>query len=474
MTEHAQDDIPFEPADIRGFIKRFCPAEIHPYIDRFFDLPQAELSSTLMAGLMESAGWLIMGSSHGGVVEQWFDNPIGKPFLDSVRRYQSNIGLYNNSRERKLIRDYNGRLLVPQENGGMRPVEFDAIHALFKGAPERWPDLVLTANHALAREPKDIWEVANGVHHLMEQVSGKKIDVIRDPANPPANAAGHVLIVSACHARENTLLNGARLLTRVHELRSRSSRFNADTEHAPGEQSAHYISPAAIQLAHTMLALLVEDPAQVGAAQSKLGDLSKYRDCLSAAIGAPKGPITLRADAAEVARHIKLAGYSMAGNTVTDAVRLLAYELGVENAFSQKREGRDQATKLGASDIKDIVGSLNVLALAAGEVPLTGPEKSRGIHRLSILNRHDQVAGHFYVHSHSHYTKGGQDNLILVNGAQHGLGHDPNDAMRGDGKDIGYLAANEQARKALAEFFRPVFERGAQARQGADAGAWRA
>lgn len=371
---------------------------------------------------------------------------------NATRRIEYNDRLYTHN----LKYDANG-------NPTLNKVSSGEITPFFAPGQEKdWPQLVLTANHAIADGSKDVSDLMDGIEAMCDDsFGGRQLSLIRKPveegfldeslkrtgkkrASEDANGGKRAIFVGALGCRETVFNNGAQLIYRVNEL----ERFNHYVDQKRTSRDQYIPDPsegtsrAARRLAKLVLKLMVEPELQP---YVRLGE----RDTV-AQDGKATDPLVLRADAAEIARHIKMLGYSKGGNAVSDAARFLVKEL------MAKRDGRGFVQVHGADgklhditrhDVANIMRNIAIVGMAAGELPLSQQELDFGIRRTLVYSNQDLLAGHFLHDMHGKLGRG--DDIFVVDGLKNGMGHDPEEAMgcyRGTSRlaQKGYLLNPEQ------------------------------
>lgn len=377
------------------------------------------------------------------------------------------------------------RLVTHNEDGSLNRIFSDHVRDKFKpGDHKNWPQLILTTNHALTTDHTHISGIMEGFHSLAHHTFGKPISLIRYPDKPerdpkykPAGTQGqsrHTLIISAVDAEPNAWLNGAKLLNRLANLREEYDENLRSGNGHKALQTEQEISPAARRLAKFIMRLMVEDQdldrinpfgeKQIGA--QEIEDAKRRKAAANDPFSTPDisaAPIILRADAKTIAQHIKLAGYSKGGNTVSDAMRYLLKELRQDipghagSALIHIRDENDPTKTLPMDQrhICDIMRNIGLLCVATGEVPLTHEEKEFGIRRLSIINENDLIANHFRAGDEHRY--GTHDDFLVIKGSKEHLGHGPRETL-GNGVE-GAILQDPSARNRLRCFFASTFDK---------------
>lgn len=449
-----------------------------------------------------------------------------------------------------LPRKYNFTLqtLGKDDSHPLQEVQIEHLTRLFSNPDKRkWPQLLLTANHALARNEMDVTSITNGFLHKAGRALGlnRPVEAIHDIVgfenahkSEDLDLHGKAVVVAAIHAGPNSLVSGGKLLSRIIRLIGNYSAmegmdvkqagvldFNAlyknmrkfgqqvlfgDTNamnllprmmdaltktHQPTDELDNpfeCISPAAVMLEKTILRLLIKNPQRLEENYPKIiANLKKHEDgeqigkafelaydehtmpshLIPAHMGGDEpGTFQLREDAAEVAQHIRLEGYSKGGNVVTDAMRLLAFELNLmaqnhclriyasPTSLTGATNGTREWRNAGKEDIAELLKNIGILTGNAGEIPLSRVERDQGLRRIGIGNVNDLISSHFRA-GFTHEAHRG-DEFIPLMGTKHNQGHHPKDAFgyfTADGKFVpGYFAASPEADSAVRVFFSSI------------------
>ena len=417
--------MPFDPQNLYDLGKNYFDAFLNslPHEDR--KSIKDKVSNTEMASTHEVAS-------------------IFRRFSDWLWQYNDWLNLVANfgrgaSRSQIPIQEhFNNKLVTLDDNGALHKVKSDDFVTLFKKNDEaNWPNLVLTANHARAWQSDDLVELLDGVQTLASDAA-KSLGAQTFPKhtlihNRLADGAGKTIFSLACYTEKDVYLNGAELIDRRIELEN-DMAGNAD----PAKRSIKHISPASLRLAKLILKLVAEpdlknpdlvnlDRAEPDSTKEKTAHFTKD----PRVVADHNLPLTLRADAAKIAQHIKLIGYSKGANTVSDALRFLYLEFaGLKEKERLKVRGSNGKERLAApEDIKTIISNIGLLSLAPGEVPLTKAEKEvAGIKRTTILNTNDLTAGHLVNPDEKDYNRW-YDRLIKIEGTEVGSGHSITEAL---------------------------------------------
>lgn len=349
----------------------------------------------------------------------------------------------------------NHALYTHNENGSLNRIQAEDILKHFKpGCEKDWPNLVLTANHADTSDSNAFSGVMKNMSALLRHaLPTANITLERHPDDVDS-VAGKTIVVGAIHAEETQSRNGADLIWRINYLRNHQSLKDRISVHPPeghdyGLDEIDHIgpSPAAIRLGKLMLQLMVEDPSKV--------DVDEGRTFMDMQVDEgpeAKKPLVLRADAAAIAKHITLMGYSKGANTISDAVRYLAFELSSRGVNAQplfrQRDAQGRAVGMKRDTIKPILSALGIVGINGPGVPVTEEEKALGITRLRLRNEHDLVAGHFDLATGALPKSTAHDTVHTVNGSTNGLGHLADDAL-GFETTAGYIHEDAQAMDLL-------------------------
>ncbi len=340
---------------------------------------------------------------------------------------------------------YNNRFLSENAQGDVQAVDGDDIVKRFQqhdwDAQADFPRIIITSSHARAKSVNDMREITHGIAAMTRDASdGKALDIT--PADAPTQP-GQTLMLFACDTERNSGLNAARLIRRVNELRRSVS---GDVPDAFAE-----ISPGAKRIAKLMLKCMAENPQQVGDINSPLS----LRDTMPA-----NGRLVLREDAARIAQHFQLIGYSKGGNVVSDAMRYLVSEL-----TSKGRNGNDLVriysemeprpiNDFGTHGVRSLMRNVGFMSIAAREVSMSKHLRDCGVRRVAFNNRHDSIA--FF----DNYPHRPRDENWVIEGSAAKLGHDPIDAMGSDTAS-GYMVGDARVKHRLKEFMAPHYGKAA-------------
>ena len=402
---------------------------------------------------------------------QWFRNLSSH--IWATNQWTSLFGLSYGEAQIPIQKKFNHRLW----SEGLNHITSDTIVPLFpEGKSKDWPNLILTANHARAWESDDLQEMQTGIRRLMEDAWGKskdwcdlrqQTDEDRKKETKTQDTKAKNILVLACHTERDIFLNGARLIDRRLDLEE--DRNQRD----PTRRTLNHISPASIRLAKLIFKLM-EKPKPEAIVNLDRPYSHKHPESSESPFVADgdyiqkHDALVLREDAARIAQHIKLVGYSMGANVVTDALRFLYQDMQrLGDKLQIEEKGKPRAIK--PEYIRTIISNMGVLNINPGEVPTTKAERDAlGIQRTTILNRHDLTAGHLVKPNHARYDPW-CDALIEVNGVQKDNGHDIVDAL-GNAERSGHLmdkarAENDleyqKAQDAVKAFFASNFHKNA-------------
>jgi hypothetical protein len=356
-------------------------------------------------------------------------NPLHNRLLNP---FASLWGISDGAREIPIRREFNNRLWTHNADGTLNHITSDDLAPLFpEGNPEAWPNLVLTSNHARAWQSSDLSDLMKGIERLGHDAGGKPLDLHRLKHKETfPDVTGKTIIALACHTEKDIYLNGAELIDRRLDLEEDPNKGS------PDKRSINHMSPAAMRLAKLMIKLMVE-PGCGGLVNLDRSDFDHRPEFRNAPFIAndlmlrgsedprytDKHPLILRKDAASIAQHIKLLGYSKGANTVTDALRFVFLEYAKLGELMQIREPGGTLRKATDKDISTLISNIGLLSVAPGEVPLTKAEKyEAGITRVTIHNTEDLTAGHLVNPQEKDYDPW-SDKLIQIKGTSHEMGH---------------------------------------------------
>ncbi len=367
------------------------------------------------------------------------------------------FGISSGKQRTPLQETFNHKLCTHGDQETLNTIKSDDLCRLFpEGKKQEWPHLVLTSNHARAWVHEDVSELMHGYERLLQDVGMKPSQLARfNKDTPRSRMVGKTLVISAVHSERDPFLNGAELIERRNVLRETMPKTAEDMQN----RSREHMSPASMRLAKLMFKLMCEPKSQplVNLDCSEIDRqpalrahpyIADYIGLLQKETMPVSHPLTLRKDAAEIASHIRLTGFSKGANTVTDAMRFFYQELKNAQKMTKRRELSGAAHELTDKDIRELISRIEVLSIAPGEVPLSDVErKIAGIRRNTIINANDIVAGQY-----TQYGKEEGDNVITIEGVHENSGHGPRDTL-GYGDKRGFImdparavGDNEQAR----------------------------
>lgn len=333
-----------------------------------------------------------------------------------------------------IQKEFNNQLMTYDGKDGLNRIKSDDIIALFPpGKQSKWPNLVLTSNHARAWQGSDLVEILEGQERMAQDAFGKPLPMYRlTHAEQRPNVAGKTIMVLACHTQRDLLLNGADLIERRCDLEEDPNR------HSPEKRSIAHMSPAAMRLAKLALKTMAEPESQplidLARAHEKFvnepyiaNDLMRrgHED-----VNYPDThPIIIRSDAASIAQHLKAQGFSKGCNTMTDMLRFMWLEYKQLGEHMKIRDPDGHLRAMTDKDMQSIIGNMALLTVCPGEVPLTKEEKyTLGITRTTIHNKHDLTAGHLVNPDASEYDPWA-DKLIEIDGTHDEMGHSVKGAL---------------------------------------------
>lgn len=417
--------------------------------------------------------WLagLFHSPYMGRLMQWRAASL-KP-LDGNRRTsgQETMAMFNH----RFVTLNDGDARYP--DGSLNRVSvFDIIRHFDPSIPEAdWPTLLLTSNHALTSHHKDIGVIMHGIKTMLEHATKRPLSIEAHP-DEAESAKGKTILLSSVYTEETPQENGSALIKGVQDNKRNAASQGTKTEtweerllrrHIPTTTlRRENVSPASIQLAKLLLALMVTEPERIHMDRRATEAELATGNALDRA-GVPEDmqpttpPLVLRKDASRVLSRALMAGYSKGGNTVSDAARWLLSELQGQDHWTEpsdhgpvRREGSfflvenedGERRRLEEHDVKRIMSSLGVISLAAGEKPLTKYEVQAGMRRLNIVSTKDRIAQHFIAGET--FLPG--DQLIEVEGTDSLMGHRPDHALvSAPDQETGYIVANRDARQRL-------------------------
>ncbi|MBA4274234.1 MAG: hypothetical protein C0436_01135 [Alphaproteobacteria bacterium] len=377
-------------------------------------------------------------------VAEWFEK-----LSDSIWHTNGGYALFGLSEANARIpiqEKFNNRLWTHNPNGELNHIRSDDIVPLFrKGDPSSWPNLILTSNHARAWRSEDLSQLMQGVERVASDGWKAPLDSCAlKQETERAQARGKNIVILACHAERDIFRNGAQLIRRRLALMEDAQSEN------PAQRTLENLSPAAVRLSKLILKTMVEpSSARLIDLDLEASDHSpvQWKTPFVASDTRIQGnDIVLREDAARIAQHIKLVGYSRGANTVTDAIRFFYQEcaaLGARLKIARRDGAIVEATP---SDIKGIISNMGILSLAPGEVPLTKAEKDQlGMRRTTIFNAHDLTAGHLINPDEAQYDVW-SDKLTRIEGTREDAGHNIVEAL-GDAARSGYIMDESRAQR---------------------------
>ena len=345
---------------------------------------------------------------------------------------------------------YNHKFLTetshgPKQKGEIVAVDADTIAALFKPG-KGYPHIIVTSSHAQGETLGDVRSITEGIEAMARDSEGQEL---RHGFIDKGVKPGETLTIYACDVEQSPWRNGAALLRRMLELKKIAKTGEPD-------RAFNEVSPGAKRIAKLILKCIAEDPSRI--------DVDDPRPIGQVAANAPS-PITLRADAVDIAHRFQLIGYSKGGNVVSDAMRYLIAELTAKRADgkdvfekhpdSPTRDPNDQ--RMSTRNVRSIVRSIATLALASVEVALSDFDKEHGLRRVAINNQNDLIS------AHQNYEGSANDERWIIKGVEEHHGHLPRHMMgaraTADEKEgeRGYAHNDPRVARRLREFFAPNF-----------------
>lgn len=403
-----------------------------------------------------AAGVSQLSQSHP-FVRQWFNNyRIAEAMENAGHKYSESS---DHPQESELFHStLNHQFLTEDAQGKFQTLDKNAIVNLFKDqSPDaRYPHIILTASHAHARNESDLSRVTRGIATMANHCF--KGETLAEAHAGDTAVPGQTMIVMACEARENFLLEGAALYRRIRELK--------DVEESGKSDEYREISPAARRIAKLILAAVVETPEAID-----IDDVRQLRTIAS------DGNLKLRLkpNAIRIAQSFMLSGYSKGGNVVSDAARYLADELvaldpnqqpvidtrpAMRNADHETADANPLSYEDHEANVRSIMRKIGLVSKAALEVEMSVHYKNLGVRRLGVLSIHDRVA--YDNLFHANYDSSPGDELLVINGTSVGYGHQPDEAM-GDHEKTGYISKDQEVDRRLKEWYAPLFGKAALA-----------
>ncbi len=356
-------------------------------------------------------------------------------FIDRIIRER-----YPNEHGALYRPEYNHQFLT--EDSADKIVTMDDADVVKLFAPENkaktgelFPHILITSSHAQGETLNDVTAITHGIAALARDSEGQPLPLAYvDTGITP----GKTLMLFACDVEKSPLLNGAKLLDRMNELKRIAKTGEVETAY-------NDISPGAKRIAKLMLKCMVEEPALV--------DTKESRDMRE--IGAQNDqPVRLRADAVDIAHHFQLIGYSKGGNVVRDAMRYLVGELTAKNAHGQdvfainpqSPQINGDGTGMTPRNISKLVRNIAVMALASVEVGMSEHYKQHGVRGVAINSDKDLIS------AHSNYPGSPYDERWMIQGVERDVGHAPRDMM-GTRTSRGFMLDDPRVERRTKEFY---------------------
>lgn len=366
----------------------------------------------------------------------------------------------------KLIA-FNDKLYTHNSDGSLNRMTSDNILPLFaKG--KKWPNIVLTANHALTRDSDDMSGIMRNISAMVRHTYHRHHlpYVLERHPDKVTEAGGKTIIIGAVHSSGNWHLNAASLLHRYNFLEKHSGmdtrmryqglpaldgRRNRQLDKNKILPAGYCgASPSSIRLAKLIMRVMAEDPSRVNLDEvHSIGELAQQ--------SGKAEPIILRDDAREIIRHFTGDGYSKAGMTVSEIGTYLAYELSATGPDKKPlfaiRNEHGKAVPMNKKILKEILSGFPAISAGGAIAHRTEEEKALGISRYRINSHADLVTGHFITRERSRYRDFDPDDAPhMVHGTEEGGGHSPRHAL-GFELEEGYLHANPEVVRDLGKIF---------------------
>lgn len=367
--------------------------------------------------------------------------------IESIKRSRRALGLPVVDAE-LFGEPYNHHFLAEDVHGNIVPVSEEQLLALFPPpdpvtgeVAKQMPHVVITASHASGETLKDVTQITHGIERTISEATQNKTNFAKVDLNRPdlGVAPDQTLILFRCDVRENPWLNGAALLRRMNELKANEQMSKPD--------QFKETSPGSWAINHLMLAWMAQQPKRI---------LSAGNKPLAKTLGHENTPIELRPDAARIAQHIMLEGYSKAGNVVSDAgPRLLPHELLAKNKdgqdifFTEQDSQMQPISKDGIYEARKIIQQIPTWAMAAVEFGLTDEQIAAGARRVAFNSNADQIS------AHSNYEGRRHDERWMIEGVTADNGHAPVAAL-GSREETGYAMKDPRVRRRMEELCAPM------------------
>lgn len=355
------------------------------------------------------------------------------------------------------------------------------IAPYFKGDADEWPILSLTTNHAMTDGTDDVTEIMHCFEtfhrNLLAKHSGR-LELIRHMDKNGKGGKGKMLLASAIHTYPSFEENAASVMYRhryLCECNQRSdislkerlfpSKNNPIPCQYAEEEEMRRISPASVRLGKLMLKLMLENPAKLEVDALNCGERHPFVDEVQPLIDLdPAETPVLRADAARIADHFLLNGYSMGARNVQEAVDYLILELtskhGDGTSLFHQRRGDGSITPVSDVDIRNIIRKILIFGVNGPALPLTPEERQYEMQRVLVNNKNDLVSYHFLISSDMwrnvptrlKHPDQNRDRVHVIDGGDDLFGHSPIEALCAAPRmhlQRGYILDNPAAMKGI-------------------------
>jgi hypothetical protein len=402
--------------------------------------------NNIMEPFRSMAVSMLMGN--GNLQELMRSERMAEQFrlVDSIIRER-----YPNERGTLYRPEYNHHFLSEDSTGKIVAMDDASIVKLFAqrgktvdGRGEVFPHIIITTSHAQGETLSDVTSITHGIESMARD--SEKVPLPHGYVDTGITS-GQTLMLYACDVEKSPMLNGAELLDRINEL-----KHIRDTGKV--ERNFRSISPGAKRIAKLMLKCMVEDPEAIDTRDDRgMRDIVEEGDA----------PLRLKEDAAEIAHHFQLIGYSKGGNVVSDAMRYLVSELTAKNAQGQdvfqmhpkSPTVNGEGTGMNTSNVSKIVRNIAVMALASVEMGMDQYYKDHGVRRVAINSDKDLIS------AHHNYEGSLYDERWIIQGVKQHMGHAPQDMMGTRDGHLGYGHGDKRVDRRLKEFFAPNFGKAA-------------
>ena len=358
---------------------------------------------------------------------------------NDIEAQRKRIGLS----ESVLFEKYNHQFLAEDGAGNIVPVSPEEILKLMKGGnevmdePQQMPRIIFTSSHARGETKRDITGITHGIRRMVSEATDNKVQFGYCDASGRfgPDIANKTIVLYRCDVRENSWLNAASLLRRMHEL---------DGVKAGAPDAYGQASPGARAIERMMLAAMVVDPQRILEAENK--PLQE--------IFADGSKIVLRTDAARVAQHFMQMGYSKGGNVVSDALRMLVDDLTAKTKEGPLFyvQGDGNLRGIDPFEVRSLMRQITTWAMASLEHELSPEIMRAGARRVAFNSTSDRIS------EHRNYASKSDDERWCIDGVKRDWGHNPEDAL-GTQEKPGYAMKDPRIRRRMVELCAPMINK---------------